>query len=352
MFVGIDVGGANTKIATSNRLVDSLYAPLWQNKDTLYAVLAEVKQKFGSEIEAVGVVMTGELSDCFETKRDGVLEIKDMLSSIFGAPQFFDTSGTFKDGCEVDKAPFSFASTNWLASATFIAEHYKDAIFVDVGSTTTDVIPVVEGEIKASKTDFERLESGELIYSGILRTNIAALLRKVIVSKQKQEQEAECSPCLSVSSELFAITADAYLALGYITEEEYSCESPNSYAFAGLRDDAAAEKSKVSAMRRLSRVVCSDLEEIGEDGAISIAEQVKRVQVDELSNSIRRLREKYGVGMIVSAGIGDFIAKEATESLNLNVNDRFISLSSIYGKNISATFPAYSVAKLLEIGRS
>jgi len=366
MFAGIDLGGAYTKIATSNGFVDSLYAPLWQNKDALYALLSEVKEKFGGEIEAIGVVMTGELSDCFETRRDGVLEIKNILSAIFDnpAPLFFDRDSGFKDGFVVDKAPLSFASTNWLASATFIAEElYKDAIFVDIGSTTTDVIPIVGGEIKASKTDFERLESGELIYSGILRTNIAALLRKVIVSKQG----AECHSCLSVSSELFAITADAYLVLGYIREDEYSCESPNSYAFAGLRvkGDAAAvavaagagaassEKSRVSALRRLSRVVCSDLEEIDEDFAIKIAEQVKRVQVDELSNSIRRLKEKYGMDRmemirIVSAGIGDFIVKEAMESLNLNVNDHFTSLSSIYGKNISAAFPAYSVAKLLE----
>ena len=333
MFIGIDVGGANTKIATSEGFVGSRYAPLWRNKKYLYEVLADIKQTFSEEIDAVGAVMTGELSDCFETKREGVLYIKNALSTTFEAPQFFDQDCAFKDGSEVDKNPLSFASTNWLASATFVAAQNKDAIFVDIGSTTTDVIPIVGGELKARRTDLERLKSGELIYSGVLRTNVAALLKKV----EPGGQGGECG----VSSELFAITADVYLVLGHITEDDYSCESPNSYAFVGREN---SEKSRMSALRRLSRVVCSDLEELGEDGAIRIAEQVKSVQIKELRASLNRIKEKYGLNMVVVAGIGDFIVQEAADSLDMQV----IPLASIYGKRIAATFPAYAVARLLE----
>ncbi|MHC1623196.1 MAG: hydantoinase/oxoprolinase family protein [Candidatus Methanospirareceae archaeon] len=331
MFLGIDIGGANTKIATSDGFVDSLYAPLWRNKGCIYEVLSEVKQRFGTEIEAVGVVMTGELSDCFERRREGVLHIKEALVTTFEAPKFFDRNCTFKDGYEVDKDPLSFAATNWLASSTLIAEQYRDVIFVDIGSTTTDVIPIVGGEIKAKRTDLERLKSGELIYSGVLRTNIATLLKKIAIG----EKGEECG----VSSELFAITADAYLVLGCITEADYGCSSPNSYAFAGRENE---EKSRVSAMRRLSRVVCSDLEEIGEDSAVGIAEQVKNAQVEELIAPLGRLKAKYGLETVIAAGIGDFIVKEAANSLNIH----FLTLSSIYNKEISATFPAFAVAKL------
>ncbi|GEM_PF-2987319 len=59
---------------------------------------------------------------------------------------------------------------------------------------------------------------------------------------------------------------------------------------------------------------------------------------------IKRIKEKYGLKTVVSAGIGDFIVKEAADSLNMG----FVSLSTIYGKGISAVFPAYAVAKLLE----
>ncbi len=206
-------------------------------------------------------------------------------------------------------------------------------IFTDIGSTTTDVIPIVGGEIKAKRTDLERLKSGELIYSGVLRTNLATLLKKVEIG----ETGEECK----TSAELFAITADAYRVLGYLNRDDYHCESPDSHAFVGREKEG---KSRISAMRRLARVVCCDLEEIGEDSVVGIAEQVKRVQVAELVDSMKSLKQKYKLKMVVSAGIGGFIAKEAADLLNLE----FLSLSSLYGKQISATFPAYAVSRLLE----
>jgi len=331
MFIGIDVGGANTKIVTSDGVVYSVYAPLWKNKSILYDLLSEYAAVSG--LEAVGAVMTGELCDCFVSRREGVLHIKDALSAVFKEVKFFNSYCTFKDSTEVDKAPLSFASTNWLASSMLISGQYEDAIFVDLGSTTTDVIPIAGGTIKARRTDLKRLKNGELIYSGVQRTNVASLLKRV-------ELGEECR----VASELFAITADAYLVLGYITEEDYSCESPDSYAFVDRED---AEKSRVSAMRRLARVVCSDLEELGEDNAVRIAAQVMRAQVDELVVSLKRINAKYRLEQVVSAGIGDFIVKEAADSLNIP----FISLSARYGKKIAATFPAYAVARLLALKR-
>jgi uncharacterized hydantoinase/oxoprolinase family protein len=85
MFIGIDIGGANTKVATSDGgFVDSIYAPLWKNNTILHdLVLSELKRKFEPGIEAVGVVMTGELCDCFATKREGVLHIKSAVSDTF-----------------------------------------------------------------------------------------------------------------------------------------------------------------------------------------------------------------------------------------------------------------------------
>jgi hypothetical protein len=332
MYLGIDVGGANTKLATAEGRVESLYAPLWQAKERLYDVLAAAKRKYGSELDAVGAVMTGELSDCFDSRRDGVLYIKDALASTFTSVLFFDLDGAFRTPAAVDRDPLAFAASNWLASATLVAEQYPDAIFVDIGSTTTDVIPIVGGEIRARKTDLGRLQAGELLYAGILRTNIAALLHSVELDEGKVS---------GVASELFAITADAYLVLGDISAAEYSCSSPNSYAFGGREAD---EKSRVSALQRLARVVCSDLEELGERGAVRIAAQVKRAQVDALAGSLARLKAEYGLETIVAAGIGDFIVREAAEVIDLHP----IFLSSVYGKELAATFPAYAVAKLVE----
>jgi uncharacterized hydantoinase/oxoprolinase family protein len=75
-------------------------------------VLADVKRELetvGKRIERVGAVMTGELCGCFNTKTEGVLYIKRVVSDIFGNAKFFDSYCTFKNNPSVDKAPLSFA---------------------------------------------------------------------------------------------------------------------------------------------------------------------------------------------------------------------------------------------------
>lgn len=335
MFLGIDVGGANTKVATSDGVVESLYAPLWHRKVCLYEVLPEVQQRFGAELEAIGAVMTGELSDCFATRREGVLFIADAVATTFEDPRFFDRRGQFRARSAVETDPLAFAATNWLASATLVAQEYRDAIFIDIGSTTTDVIPIIDRSVRAQRTDLERLKRGELIYSGVLRTNVAALLQRVKLA------EDEASEACRVSSELFAITADAYLVLGEITEEKYRCSSPNWYAFVGREME---EKSRMSALQRLARVVCSDLEELGETGAAAIAAQVKQKQVEELRTSLEQMKTTYGLSRVVAAGIGDFLVRAAADAVNL----QFVSLAARYGTDVAGTFPAFALAKLLE----
>ncbi|PXF51858.1 MAG: H4MPT-linked C1 transfer pathway protein [Candidatus Methanophagaceae archaeon] len=374
MIVGVDVGGANTKVATPDDAF-SIYAPLWKSSAVLDDVLLRVKQNFeteggekeeggkegGAGIEAVGVVMTGELCDCFETRREGVLRIKNILTSVFGFEglKFFGTDCVFRDGSAVERDPLSFAATNWLASAKFVSVSEgggcggKDAIFVDVGSTTTDVIPIAGGEIKAKRSDLERLKSDELIYSGVLRTSVATLLRRVRVGERggESKEKEECR----TAAEFFAITADAYLVLGDLSEEDYRCESPDRAGGEGWKEEGEewkgegegegeGAKSRRAALRRLARVVCSDLEELGEESVVGIAEQVKEVQVAELAAELKRQREEYGLERVVSAGIGDFVAKAAAERVNLE----FVSLASVYGAKISAAFPAFAVARLLD----
>ena len=310
----------------------SIHAPLWRNKTILYDVLYGIEKEIDkTEIASAGAVMTGEICGCFETKGEGVSYIKKAVCKTFNDVKFLDNRCLFKNSSDVDRDPLSFASTNWLASAKFIADEYKDVIFVDIGSTTTDVIPIKNGRIKAGRSDLERLKSGELIYSGVLRTSVSCLLDRIYMKGK------ECK----TSSEHFATTADAHLVIGCIKKEDIGCESLNRYCYPFTGEE---EKNRISAMRRLARVLCSDLEEIGEDGVVHIAEQIKEAQVNELITSLERISEKYGLKNVVSVGIGDFIAEESSEALNLD----FLSLSSVYGKGLSAVFTAYAVAKLLD----
>jgi len=316
MILGLDVGGANTKAASSDGYFTRIeYLPLWKEAP-LESLLRRISRDAGPE--ALAVVMTGELADCFSDKRSGIVQIKEAVERSFSCPvKFWGVDGF----CWEDIG--DLAAANWSASASFVSEEIKDCIFVDMGSTTTDLIPIKKGP-KAAKTDFERLANGELIYSGLLRTNLTALLRDVEIGGRR----------VPLSSELFAITADAHLALGGITEIEYAVEAPDG-----------GGKDRLSAERRLARTVCADLEEIGLEAVFEIARQAKSRQERLLKDGIRRLAEEHDLDLVVAAGIGEELIEEAAHTLDLEC----IRLSKRFGKSVSDVFPAYAVARLLEM---
>ncbi|MBU4372961.1 MAG: hypothetical protein KJ714_00675 [Euryarchaeota archaeon] len=175
MILGIDIGGANTKAASSDgRLVELHYIPLWKNT-RLPDALLDISRRL--KPQKVGVVITGELADCFPDKETGISYIVDAVNNAFSNAYFMDSSGVF-----TKEKKRSIAAANWTASALLVGKDYEHCIFVDIGSTTTDIIPIKEGAPHAGRTDFERLKSNELVYSGVLRTNIAAILGTVKIN--------------------------------------------------------------------------------------------------------------------------------------------------------------------------
>ncbi len=316
MILGLDVGGANTKAASSDGLFTKIeYLPLWKE-----APLVPLLRRISAETkpEALAVVMTGELADCYSDKMSGILSIKAAVEGAFSCPiKFWGVDGfRWTDIGDL-------AAANWSASASLVSKEFGDCLFVDMGSTTTDLIPIKSGP-KAAKTDFERLANGELIYSGLLRTNLAALLREVDIGGRR----------VPLSSELFAIAADAHLVLGEIAEEKYTVETPDG----GGRDIRSAE-------RRLARTVCADLEEIGTEGVFEIAHQARSRQENLLMEGIRRLAGQHDLDLVVAAGIGEDLIDKAAHTLDLEC----VRLSEQYGSKVSDVFPAYAVARLLEM---
>lgn len=315
VILGIDIGGANTKVASGDgKTIELHYIPLWKNTR-----LPQVLLDIGSRLrpERTGVVITGELADCFPDKDAGLSYIIDAVNNAFSDAWFLDSSGEF-----TKEKRRSIAAANWTASALVAGRDYGDCVFVDIGSTTADIIPVRGGKLLAARTDFERLRNSELVYSGALRTNIAALLGTVELNGTVSR----------TSSELFAITADVYLVLGMIRQQDYTCDTPDG-----------AGKAAVDARRRLARVVCADLTEIGEEDIVSIAEQAAERQVQDIAAAIRDVAERHGLARIVACGLGEFLAERAAEELGFEI----VLVSERYGKEVSKVFPAYAVARLL-----
>ena len=122
-----------------------------------------------------------------------------------------------------------------------------DALLIDVGSTTADVVPIADGRVAATgHNDLERLLAGELVYTGVLRTNLAAIAPRVPV------RGGWCP----VSSEYFAISADVHLVLGHLAPEAYDCPTPDGRAGHGrvrARADRPARVLRRRAARRRRR---------------------------------------------------------------------------------------------------
>jgi probable H4MPT-linked C1 transfer pathway protein len=337
--IGLDIGGANTKAAflrTKNGCVEELrtsigYFPVWKAPEKLANVLSTLKENVSSnaKLDGVGLTMTAELSDAYQTKREGVNHILACAAQIFAdLPVFVLDVGASLISMEKAKSePLGVAAANWAATGWLVAQMIKTCVIVDVGSTSTSIIPVIDGHVSAAgKTDLEKLRVGELVYTGSLRTNVAAIVRWVPLRDGAAQ----------VSSELFAQSGDVHLVLGNITEEEYTTETADGRG-----------KTKREAMARLARVVCADIEMLTEEEIVQIARYVYNKQVDQVIEGLKqvysRVKSLATVKFpVVITGFGkDFLAKTAAQRLRV---EKIIDLSKLMPSDVVMASPAAGVA--------
>jgi len=279
--IGIDVGGANLKLVDGKK-VTIRYCPLWEGAPLTDQIRA---YRDAHPDPDAAVVMSGELADCFGSKMEGIRRIADSVRGVYPGAVFYGTDGTFHP----EPVP-QLAAANWLAAADYLRTLYPSSVLLDIGSTTTDIIPLPEFPRLLGLTDLDRLRRGYLLYTGILRTSLATQLREVTL---------EGVP-IPVCAEQFAIAADAHLALGHISPRGYGCDTPDR-----------SGKNVGSALRRLARVVCADLEEIGPGAALSIARQFWEAQRDRIREATDRAVRECGADGVVVAGIGSsLLARE------------------------------------------
>jgi probable H4MPT-linked C1 transfer pathway protein len=337
-IVGWDIGAANVKAAWSARgrncrpQVRAATKPfeIWREKDRLPEVLHAVFDSLGCERppQAMAVTMTAELSDIFSTKREGVLFVLESLRNCLPELEsyVFGLSGEFVPLNEARTHPLEFAATNWLASAQWIAGQVPDCLLLDVGSTTTDILPILHGEVIVSgRTDTERLSSGELVFTGALRTNLAAIVRSVPVAGR---------PC-RVASEYFAVSGDVHLLLGHLQPKDYTCTTPDG-----------RPPSVESARKRIARLVCGDTEtlsasEIDELARYICAQQI--LQIREALNQVISRTPGLRHHPVIVLGAGAFLGAAAAGALGLTIRD----LSDDWGKEALAAGSCLAVAQLL-----
>jgi (4-(4-[2-(gamma-L-glutamylamino)ethyl]phenoxymethyl)furan-2-yl)methanamine synthase len=335
-ILGWDVGGANIKavLVGENRpseagVIERPF-PLWRERERLPAALVEIAEYLdvARRLPTMAVTMTAELADCFASKREGVAFVLDAFHTAFPGAEFwvYGVDGRFRSAAEAKERPLEVAAANWRASATLAARVFPAALFIDVGSTTTDIIPIVAGHVAVEgTTDPARLQSGELVYTGALRTPICAIVRSVPFGGRR----------CRVAAEHFAVVADVQRWLDRIDEEGYACETPDGRG-----------RSRAECGARIARMICADLEMLSSADITGIARHVARAQLDQIKSAIRQVMRRVGPAcprVAVLAGQGAFLARSAAEELGLTVHD----LAGGIGTGAARAAPAAAVAYLL-----
>lgn len=326
--LGLDIGGANLKaVSVRGQEVTSLTRPfaLWRDPAGLAGALRSLLQQLPSADE-LAVTMTGELCDCFATKREGVRHILDAAAHVAGERplHIWTTAGHFLDLDGARAAPpLLIAASNWLAEATWAGRLVPEgpALLVDVGSTTTDVVPLHDGRpVPLSRTDRERLRSAELVYTGVRRTPLFALFP------------------LDAAAEWFATMLDAYLVLGDIAEQ------PDCHDTA---DGRAATAECASA--RLARVFCDDSETCTPQEIFVLAREARWRQTRRVQRAIAQVSRRLPSEPVafVLSGSGEFLARAAVEGRTANGPRRILSIAEYLGEAVSTAACAYAVAVLL-----
>ncbi len=300
--LAVDVGGANTKAAwfdgATLRTVSRPFE-VWRNRDALSTVLRELA---AGRANAVAITMTAELSDAFRTKREGVAFVLDAAEDALGDRPLsvLTTAGELVTVEQARARPWDVAAANWVATALAVAEAHRDALLIDVGSTTADIVPITAGRVAATAdNDLERLLAGELVYTGVLRTNLAAIAPRVPV-------RGHWCP---VSSEYFAISADIHVVLGHLEPEAYDCPTPDG-----------RPATVAFARERIARLVCSDLEQLGEGDVDAIAAFLHGKQVRQIEDAARRVQLPPDAP-VVAVGSGAFLGREVAARLERTVAD-------------------------------
>ena len=298
--IGWDIGGAHVKAALwrDGAVVDAAQWPcaLWQRLDRLEAALAMARLRWPAlDAQAHAVTMTGEMVDLFAHREDGVQRIAALLDTALPTPRFFAGDDAWPDAHEAGALWERIASANWLATAQHAASALpqREGLLVDIGSTTTDLIAFRRGRvITASRSDAQRLQTGELVYHGVVRTPLCALARRI----------AWKGALLNVMNEFFATTADVYRLLGEL--DPAHDQHPSA-------DNAAKDLRHTRA--RLARMIGLDERDGSEAQWHAFARAWREAQRAELSGQLEQVAALHDLARdatLVAAGCGAFLAPE------------------------------------------
>lgn len=333
--LGWDVGGAHLKAAlldADGRVLRVLQqsCPLWRGLDHLRQAAGAVMQEIGGLQVRHAVTMTGELADIFASREEGVVQLAQAMAEMVGpnARIYAGRSGFVTPRAAPAHAA-DIASANWHASAACVGAQLGEALFVDIGSTTADFIPISQGRpATLGYSDAERLRSEELIYTGVVRTPVMAVAQQLPFAGAWQR----------VAAEHFATMGDVYRLSG---------ELPEAYDMAETADGCG--KSPQESARRLARMVGCDYEDAALPQWRQLALAARSQQLSLLESALQRILSRPELNEkapLVGAGAGTFLVRELARRAGRDYRDVSQLLPQSHADWAAVCFPAYAVAWL------
>lgn len=325
-WLGLDIGGANLKYASASGDSFARYFPMWSRSHELADQLAsDIDQSFPDACHW-GVTMTGELADCFADRQQGVLHIINEVMSAAGRLGvedviFYGVDGQFRSAESACRRVDLIAAANWHALASYVAACWVQtgrAVLVDIGSTTTDIIPLRDGAVDTrARTDFDRLREGSLVYVGCRRTPVCSLVDQVVIGGE----------CIEIMNEWFATIDDVRLVLGFETIDPDDCETADG-----------RPRTVDCAVNRIARMIGRDRRSFSRSDAAELAGQVHTAAARRIFRQLERHIEP--PTRVILSGHGD-------DLLDRSAVVNSIRLAEELGENGSRAAPALAVARLM-----
>lgn len=334
IIAGFDVGGAHLKVTRveDGRIVAAkiFLMPLWQGLDHLTSALAEAAPLYAGA-DSNAFTMTGELSDIFQSRDEGVAGLLDQISSHFptGEKLVYAGRSGFVGVEQAASIPADVASANWHATASLVAKLAGDALFIDMGSTTTDILATKDGAVaNHGYTDAERLLSGELVYTGFTRTFLFGIAASAPV-------QGRSTPLMN---EYFASIADVHRIMGVLNEDD------DKHATADGK-----EKTVEASIARLARMIGRDTADLSATEWREIARWFSERQLRKIHDATYLVAAKTAPNApIVGAGIGRWQLRRLAERMGRRFVDfaDLIPADDAVRSEASSAAPASAVALL------
>jgi (4-(4-[2-(gamma-L-glutamylamino)ethyl]phenoxymethyl)furan-2-yl)methanamine synthase len=298
IIIGWDVGGAHLKAA---RLENGIVTKAVQIPCPLWLGLGELDRAFADAEAAIGqaplnaITMTGELCDAFATRAEGVVGLSAIMVRLLSPRRalFYAGRSGFMGEREVEDHAIEIASANWHASAALTGTRTRTALFIDMGSTTTDIIPIMDGRpASLGCTDAERLAHGELVYSGIARSFLMAGPKLVPFAGR----------WMPLMNEWFATMADVHRILGQLPEGADMMDTPDG-----------REKTGAASRARLARMIGRDSAEADDAAWEALARFFAEAQLRDIMDATALVLSRGLLSAsvsIVGAGVGRGIVRE------------------------------------------